>query len=103
MNLPTLYQNVLLGLETEVGKKAFLWAADTWDKSATKYPAEEYAQEAERLASFGAIIHANGSRIAADYPSAHWDGETLNSLMNFILKRHAVHCTGRNISMWWER
>lgn len=103
-NLPVLFQNVLAGLCTEVGRKAFLWAAETKDASRFKYPAEAYAQEVDRICAskWVELIDQHGKRIAESCTGGHWDRETLTDLLQFILKRHANHKFGGNVQMWWE-
>ena len=103
-NLPVLFQNVLAGLCTELGKKAFLWAAETRDDTHYKYPAEAYAQEVDRIceAKWVELIDQHGKRLAESIADANWDRETLTDLIQFILKRHANHRFGGNIQMWWE-
>lgn len=85
----------MLGLESETGRKAFLWAAETRDKSRFKYKAEEYAHEVESLCGFNEAVAPALAQICDD-------NEVLSDLYKFVLKRHANWRFGGNIQMWWE-
>ena len=95
-NYPILWQNVMAGLRSETGCKAFIWAAEARDVSQFKYPAEEYAHEVEKLCGFFGDVWPKLQEIhrASD--------EVLSDLLLFILKRHANWRWGGNVKMWWE-
>lgn len=107
-NLPILYRNVCDGLATEIGRKAFLWAADTRDRSRFKYAAERYAHEVEVVAGrlwpmLSAARHVSQQHHeAAGRTNLDFSDEMLGDLQRFILKRHANWRFGGNVRMWWE-
>jgi len=95
-NMPVLWQNVMLGFASEVGRKAFVWAADARDGTAKKYPAEAYAHEVETICGFLAPALGFVRKLH------EIDDERLDDLQMFMLKRHANHRFGGNVNMWWE-
>lgn len=95
-NMPILWRNVMLGLSSEVGRKAFVWAADARDVTAKKYPAETYAHEVEAILDFLAPALTFARNLQ------EIDDERLDDLQLFMLKRHANHRFGGNVNMWWE-
>lgn len=96
-NYAPLHDNVMSHLATEIGRKAFLWAADAHDRSRMKYPAESYALEVDRLVMvLPPLIDAGGR------PHGCWNDEKASDLLRFILKRHANWRFGGNVRMWWE-
>ena len=95
-NMPILWRNVMLGLTSEIGRKAFVWAAETRDSTVQKYPAETYAHEVETICGF------LGNALGFVRKLHAIDDERLDDLQMFMLKRHANHRFGGNVNMWWE-
>ena len=95
MNMPILYQNCIGMYSSETAKKAWLWFADTRG-SGMQYAADRYADEVELLVlSLRPMLDMASSVHTSD-------GECIDDLMRFILKRHANYRLGGNIKMWWE-
>lgn len=103
-NLSILYRNVLDGLGTEIGRKAFLWAAERRDASRFKYPAEKYAHEVEHLVLSLRPMMGAAARIYRCQSDGALDAsdEVMDDLMRFILARHANWCFGGNVKLWWQ-
>jgi len=97
-NLPILYQNCLTQFSTEMAKKAWLWFADSHDRTKLKYPADKYAQEVDILVLWLRPM----LRISGNIHSPNVPEETLDDLLRYILKRHANTYLKDNTSMWWE-
>ena len=85
-NYPILFLNVMGSLQTEIARKAFLWACDAVDDTRAKYPAEEYAREVDRLVLFlKPLIRFSGNLQKPDFSD-----EMVDDLMEFILRRHLI-------------
>lgn len=90
-NLPILYQNIMFGLKSDLGRDVFLWATERPGEEVMCYRAERFAHEVEQLVSrLRPILDAAARQHGMD---AH-DPD----LMRFILVRHANWRFGGNLS-----
>lgn len=88
-NLPILYQNVMLGLRTELGRDAFLWATELTGNDRMCYAAERFAHEVETLTS--------RLRPMLDLAAEAHEGCDVDDLERFVLRRHANWRMGGNM------
>lgn len=88
-NMPCLWQNALLQFKTEIGRKAWIWYAESTG-SGMQYSADRFAREVENLALRiePMLALANKHHNASD--------EVINELLRFILTRHANWRLGGN-------
>lgn len=82
-NLPIIYENVMLGFDTEIGRDAFLWATEQPGNDRMCYRAEAFAREAARI--------AKTLRPWAEKAMTGHDGtdEDVDDLIAYVLTRHA--------------
>lgn len=95
-NMPILYENCLLQYTTEIAKKAWLWFAESRDRSGMKYPSDLYANEVETL------VLQMQPMLKASQKIHNCSDEVMSDLLKFLLKRHANYRLGGNVKMWWE-
>ena len=90
-NLPILYRNILDGLDTEDGKRAFLWATEQTSEDRFLYKAEAFAHEVERVAAVIWSLIGMGSAQHNLTVAQHID------LYVFTMRRHAhMRFPGKN-------
>lgn len=94
-NMPILWQNALSGVQTEIGRKAWIWFAETRGQGML-YDADKYAWEVDKIVlSLRPMIEASSGVLEGDGLSV--GGETIDDLMRFILTRHANNIFGGNV------
>lgn len=88
-NMPILWQNAMLWVQTEIGRKAWIWFMET--RGGDDKAADRYAWEVDTLVMRlrPMIDAANKAHGAAD--------EVIDDLMRFILVRHANFRFGGNV------
>jgi len=102
-NLRTLYQNLLPTFQSENAKKAFLWAADTVDKTYYKYPAERFARDVDNVYALRPVLQVAaknlhdqlGGGIKSD------DEAIVSDVEAFMIRRAANAVFGGNIPRLW--
>lgn len=87
--MPTLYQNILDFLPSDLARRAFLWATEQSGNDQMCYRAEAFAREVHSLSQGIAPMLAAGSRLHG--LSCHDPG-----LWRFILDRHTNWRWGGN-------
>lgn len=95
-NMPILWQNCLLQFSTEIGRKAWVWFAETRG-SGTQYDADKFATEVEGLVLALRPMLDASNRIGAESHGYSGSGEQMDDLMRFILTRHANLRLGGNV------
>ncbi len=90
-NIPILYQNVMYGLRTDLGRDAFLWAAERTQNDRWLYKAEDFAHEVEYLVrTLAPMLDIAATQAGQEKHDP--------DLMRFILTRHANWRFGGNVS-----
>lgn len=87
-NMPILWQNAMLWVQTEIGRKAWIWFMETRGGAAD---ADKYAWEVD-----GLVLTIRPMIDLANEPHGGSD-EVMDDLMRFILVRHANWRFGGNI------
>jgi hypothetical protein len=90
MNYPPLLENVLCQYETEVAKKAFLWATELPGADRMQYRAEQFGHEVERILLMSRPVLAKAQTLH----NAKCDDEVLTDLERYLLMRHASYRFG---------
>ena len=91
-NMPVLWQNCLLMFSTEIGRKAWVWFAESRG-TGMLYDADEYALEVEQLV----LTLRPMLELARRNSPVELDDEGLDDLLRFILIRHANWRLGANV------
>ena len=89
-NTPTLYKNIMDGLQSDFSRDVFLWAVERPGENQMCYRAEAFAREADTLVSKLRPILNAGAKI-------HGMDQHNPDLMGFILTRHANWRFGGNV------
>lgn len=84
-NMPILYRNILDGIASDVGQRAFLWAAERAGEDRMLYRAEKFAHEVERLNEVIWRLIGMGRRVSG-FPG---DLAKKIDLWTFTMRRHA--------------
>ncbi len=102
-NMPILYRNVMDGLPSDFPREVFLWAVERPGEDPNCYRAEKFAREAESL--FQAVKHLISLNQYCRFKGAAkgihthlMNEEQRDSLLQFILKRHANWRYGGNVT-----
>lgn len=90
-NMPILYQNIMLGMPTELERDAFLFATNRPGNDRMCYRAERFAREVGKIAQTLTPIL---DRAAQRHGAARHDDD----LMQYILRRHANNEFGGNLT-----
>lgn len=97
-NLPILYQNVMFGLKSEIGRMAFLWATERPGEGELCYRAEAFAHEVECLIeTITALIHIGEYQAFLQRSRPLMDLAAETDLLHYILARHANERFGGNL------
>ena len=96
-NLPTLYQNIMLGLPSEFAREVFLWASDKTSADRHLYKAEAFAREADQLRRrLGEVLDAQ-QWLAFRSGGLLLTEAQAESLADFVMTRHANWRMGGNV------
>ena len=96
-DMPILYQNIMFGMKSDLGRDAFLWATDRPGDDRMCYRAERFAHEVENMVAKMTPMLDAATRICT--ASGISDRDTHDpDLMNLILKRHANWRFGGNVA-----
>lgn len=94
-NIPVLYQNIMLGMHSNMERAAFFWAVKQPGEDRCCYRAEKFAHEVAFLAFIlPVLLRAGAKRYSAQDVG---DGSVPYGLMDFILTRHANWRFGGNV------
>lgn len=105
MNMPVVYQNAIMQYsDCAEAEKAWLWAADTYDKTVNKYKADSFANGVAAIyrAGLESMIESHLGRYSNDALPNVNSHEVSGDLIKFTVKRWANATLGSNVKMWWE-
>lgn len=89
-NMPILWQNALGQFTTEIGRKAWVWFAETRG-GGMQYAADAYALEVEKLVLFYRAVQPTAQSVHGT------SDEVMDDMLAFILARHANLRIGGNV------
>ena len=89
VNLPTLYDNIMFGLPSDLARDVFLWAVERPNEDKYCYRAEKFAREVHHLVKTLTPMFTSSAQI-------HGLDTIPDRLMGFVLKRHANWRYGGN-------